>query len=326
MRALTGNHPGSELASVGHRDIRGTLADSAVRQGIQSFVGRRVPAQEVADVVHTVLCDALEADDSPATRDVPRWLHGIVRHKVADHHRRARTHPLATVDASLVGDRAAPLEARSLLRSVLADATRDPHDAQTMGWIAREAAGERFAEIAREASLPAATVRKRVSRLRRWLRKRWRAEAMLVLAAALTALGVALHRPSAAPVGPIVADPVADSSAAAGAALQGRWRFIAVEPDPSVAPPRRALIDGEARTTVVDVTGSVLRVTSASHHGERRLEVGPVTGGRFEIRVVDAGGFMERAWASFDGRGRLVLSSTEGSWRGRAVLERAEAW
>jgi hypothetical protein len=45
--------------------------------------------------------------------------------------------------------------------------------AETMGWLAREAAGERLDELAREASLPAATVRQRVSRMRRWLRKRW---------------------------------------------------------------------------------------------------------------------------------------------------------
>lgn len=304
-----------------HEAVRSALADPAVSRSIHSLVGRRVPAQDVGDVVHAVVCDALAAEDPPPPGDVPRWLFGIARHKVADHHRHARRRPDGVMDAALVNGPAAPIEARSLLRGMIADATRDPRSAETLGWIAREAAGERLDEMAREASLPAATVRQRVSRLRRWLQRRWRAEALLVLAAALAAVVVALHRTPAAPV-PIAADPMGDASAAAGAALQGRWRVVAVEPDGSLDAARRALVDAEALSTVVDVDGTDLRFTSASHAGERVVRAGAVAGGAFPVTVADAAGHAQRATASFDARGRLVVVSGEGTWRGRAVLER----
>jgi DNA-directed RNA polymerase specialized sigma24 family protein len=302
--------------------VRSALTDPVVRQGIQSLVGRRVPAQEVGDVVQAVVCDALAAEDPPPPGDVPRWLFGIARHKVADHHRQARRRPVEALDAALVGGRAAPIEARSLLREMMADTVRDPRSAQTLGWIAREAAGERLDEMAREAALPAATVRQRVSRLRRWLRKRWRGEALLVLAAALAAVAVAL-RGAPAPSVPIAADPMGDAAAAAGAALQGRWHVVAVEPDASLDAARRALVDAEALATVVEIDGSGVRFTSASRSGERVLHAGPVTGGRFELTVTDAAGHAQRATASFDVKGRLVVvASGEGAWRGRAILER----
>jgi DNA-directed RNA polymerase specialized sigma24 family protein len=302
--------------------LRSALADASIRRGIHSVVGRSIPPQEVGDVVHEVLCDALAAADPPPAEDVPRWLYGIARHKVADHHRRASRRSVETTDPASVGDRRAPLEARSLLRGIVAETSRDPRGAQTMAWIAREAAGERLDEIAREASLPAATVRQRVSRLRRWLRKRWQTEAMLVLAAGLSMLALAVRLRPVPSLFPIVADPAADSAPSAGAALQGRWRLVDVEPDGSLDTARRALLDANARTTSVEVTGSVLRISSAYHGGERRLEVGSVAGGRFALRITEAGGAAQGAWAQFDPKGRLVVTSTDGDWRGRATLER----
>jgi hypothetical protein len=162
-----------------------------------------------------------------------------------------------------------------------------------------------------------------VSRLRRWLRKRWRREALLVLAAALAAVAVAVQRPASTSTVPIAADPMGDAAAAAGAALQGRWRVVAVDPDGSLDGARRALVEADAGTTLIEIQGSRLRFTSAYHHGERGLEAGPVVDGRFEVRIVDAGGHVQRATATFDARGRLVVSSPGGDWGGRAVLERA---
>jgi hypothetical protein len=61
-------------------------------------------------------------------------------------------------------------------------------DAQhTFDWMLRAGDGEKFEHIARDANLPAPVVRKRVSRLRRFLRERWAAE--LLLAGLLLALG-----------------------------------------------------------------------------------------------------------------------------------------
>jgi DNA-directed RNA polymerase specialized sigma24 family protein len=303
--------------------VRAALADAQVRGRIEGIVRRRVPPDDVDDVVHQVLCEALESElapDDPAS--VPRWLFGITRHKVADHHRRARRRAMDPLDPARLPGRAAPLEARSLLREVVADAARDPRTAQTMGWLAREAEGERLDEMAREVALPPATVRQRVSRLRRWLRKRWLREALLVAAAGAVVLFVYGRARRDLVVTPIVADPLDDAAAAASAALQGRWHVQSVEPDAALDPARRALVDADAPTTAVDVEGDLVRFTSATGHGERHLVVGRLEGRRFELSVEDRGGHVQHAAAELDGADRLVVVGTEGDWKGRVVLRR----
>jgi DNA-directed RNA polymerase specialized sigma24 family protein len=301
--------------------VHAALADADVRRRIESIVRRRVPADDVNDVVHQVVCDALASDLAPEDpAEVPRWLFGVTRHKVADHHRASRRRATEALDPAQVAGRPTPLEARSLLREVIADAARDARGAETMRWIAREAEGERLDELAREVALPAATVRQRVSRLRRWLQKRWLREALLIAA---TSAGLfAAYRAATRPPVAIVADPLNDRAAAASAALEGRWRIVSVEPDAALDPARRALVDAEAMVTVVDIAGPVARFASPTRHADRRLEVGPVEDGHFELRVIDAGGHVERATASFDAAGHLVVSGHEGDWKGRVVLAR----
>ena len=51
--------------------------------------------------------------------------------------------------------------------------------------MAREGEGDKLEHIAEEEKLPAATVRQRVSRMRRWMRERWLAELAAAAAAAL---------------------------------------------------------------------------------------------------------------------------------------------
>jgi DNA-directed RNA polymerase specialized sigma24 family protein len=302
--------------------VHAALADAEVRRRIEGIVRRRVPADDVNDVVHQVMCDALASElapDDPA--EIPRWLFGVTRHKVADHHRTTRRRAAEPLDPARVAGPSAPLEARSLLREVIADAARDPRGAETMGWLAREAQGERLDELAREVSLPPATVRQRVSRLRRWLQKRWLREALLVAAASLV-LGLAYRSATRQVITPIVADPLDDSAAAAGAALQGRWHVQSVEPDAALDPARRALVDADALLTAVDIDGGHVRFASPTRHGERRLEVGAVENGLFELRVVDSSGHVQRATATLDAADRLVVVGTEGDWQGRVVLSR----
>src|SRR5690349_15785644 len=70
------------------------LADPALRRLLEDFVRRRVPATDVDDVVQTVLCDALAAQGRPTDEEeLRKWLLGVARHKVADHHRRAVREP-----------------------------------------------------------------------------------------------------------------------------------------------------------------------------------------------------------------------------------------
>jgi DNA-directed RNA polymerase specialized sigma24 family protein len=302
--------------------VRVALADDAIRRRIEEIVRRRVRPQEVGDVVQSVVHAALAATEAPPLTDVPRWLFGIARHKVADHHRSARRSRDAGVDPTLVAAPGAPLEARSLLRRVLGDAARDPRHAQTIGWMAREAEGEQLEEMAREAALPAATVRQRVSRLRRWLRRRWREEALLVAFAAVAVLALALRRGPSETLAPIVADPGRDTAAAASASLQGRWRVVEVEPGGSLDAARQALVAADAASAVIDVEGAHLHVASAARHADRLVVTGPVIDGRFEVRVVDDAGRVQRATARFDEHGRLVLTAAGGDWPGRVVLAR----
>src|SRR4029079_5354135 len=69
----------------------------------------------------------------------------------------------------------APIEARELARwaEEQAGSTRDAK--QTLAWMAREGEGEKLESIAAEEAVPAARVRQRVSRMRRWMKERWAA-------------------------------------------------------------------------------------------------------------------------------------------------------
>src|SRR5262245_4123830 len=58
--------------------------------------------------------------------------------------------------------------------------------------MAREGEGEKLESIAAEAQVPAARVRQRVSRMRRWMKERWMAE--LAAAAALAILALIIAR------------------------------------------------------------------------------------------------------------------------------------
>lgn len=146
------------------------LLSAKLQRELLAVVRRRVPASDVDDVVQSVLCDALAAERQPEAGDVPRWIMGIARHKIADHHRRARREePREIVDASLSD----PIEARQLLRAVLASSPTDGDKGRTFGWLLREGEGEKLKDIAREERLAPEVVRKRVSRLRGALRARW---------------------------------------------------------------------------------------------------------------------------------------------------------
>jgi DNA-directed RNA polymerase specialized sigma24 family protein len=177
------------------------LGDPALHRSLQDFVRRRVPASDVDDVVQTVLCDALAAPGRPADPiELRRWILGIARHKVVDLHRRA--HRELPAELPDIEDSPAPMEARELAGWAERQAA-DVRDAQkTLAWMAREGEGEKLEAIAAEEKVPAARVRQRVSRMRRWMKERWAAE--LAAVAMLGALALAawwlLHGRSEPPV------------------------------------------------------------------------------------------------------------------------------
>jgi RNA polymerase sigma factor (sigma-70 family) len=167
---------------------RKALGDPAVRRVVEKFVRRRVPPSDVEDVVQTVFCDALAAADRPVeSTELTRWLLGIARHKVVDRHRRALREPPAELPEIPAGP--APLEARALARWAEQQAGDRSDAKKTLDWMAREGEGEKLDAIAEEERVPAARVRQRVSRMRRWMKERWAAE--LAAVAMLTLLALA---------------------------------------------------------------------------------------------------------------------------------------
>jgi DNA-directed RNA polymerase specialized sigma24 family protein len=182
--AMPTEEPGTSPAAI---DPDEPLADPEIRRFLVDFVRRRVPASDVEDVVQTVLLDALAAESRPTERgELRRWLAGIARHKAADAHRRGGREVVSEPVDVETGP--APLEARALATWAEEQASSVRDAGETLRWMAREGEGEKLETIAAEANVPAARVRQRVSRMRRWMKERWMAELALVAALALAAL------------------------------------------------------------------------------------------------------------------------------------------
>jgi len=169
--------------------LKRALASEDTRRRVERFVRRRVPASEVDDIVQTVLVDALTASSPPEDEGAfRRWLMGVARHKVADHHRSKKRQPTtAELGEHIEGDRP-PLDARDLSRWAARQTEGREDDERTLEWMAREGAGEKLAHIAEDEAVPATMVRQRVSRLRRFMRARWKEE----LAAVAIVTGIIL--------------------------------------------------------------------------------------------------------------------------------------
>jgi DNA-directed RNA polymerase specialized sigma24 family protein len=158
------------------------LAEPAMRRLLEDFVRRRVPASDVDDIVQTVLMEALSSASRPHEESELRpWLLGIARHKVVDHHRRSSRETATDLPDLPVGP--PPVEARSLALWAEEQAGASQDAQSTLEWMAREGEGEKLEAIAEEEKVPAARIRQRVSRMRRWMKERWLAE--LAAAAAL---------------------------------------------------------------------------------------------------------------------------------------------
>jgi DNA-directed RNA polymerase specialized sigma24 family protein len=172
------------------------LADPALTESLSRYVRTRVPESEVDDIVQATLADALASEGPPAEEaQITPWVHGICRHKVVDWFRRAhrevpRDLEGASTDGTVPVAESAPQSARDLLRWAKARLPEGEENAKTLEWMLREGEGEKLEAIAAEANLPAPRVRQRVSRLRRYYRVRWAAEAAAL--AALIAVTIAI--------------------------------------------------------------------------------------------------------------------------------------
>jgi RNA polymerase sigma factor (sigma-70 family) len=167
--------------------MKARLGDPALRRDVEAAVRRRIRGDEAEDVVQATLADVLSAQQLPEDpEEFRRFVFGVARNKVFDHYRRQKRHT-DDYDAEQAEAPEAPLSARDILRWAEGELP-DSESKSTLEWMLREGDGEKLEHIARDASVPAPRVRKRVSRLRKFLRERWQAE--LLLAGLLVLLGV----------------------------------------------------------------------------------------------------------------------------------------
>jgi DNA-directed RNA polymerase specialized sigma24 family protein len=183
--------------NVSSERLASKLADPTLAVSLSHFVRARVPPTAVEDIVQSTLAEALDADRPPEQdEDIVRWVHGICRHKVVDWFRRARRevpHDLESGDdGAVAAAESAPQGAMDLLRWAQKELPEGEENARTLEWMLREGEGEKLETIAAEANLPAPRVRQRVSRLRRYYKARWAAQAAALAALLLIGIAIAL--------------------------------------------------------------------------------------------------------------------------------------
>lgn len=174
------------------RLAKAVLGAPETRLFLRNFVKRRVSDSDVDDVVQTVLVEALASGSVPETEtEIRKWLIGVARHKVADLHRRGGRELPSELAEQEPGP-PAPLEERGLVQWAEKQTGGSKDAEATLRWMAREGEGDKLEHIAEEERIPAATVRQRVSRMRRWMKERWLAE--LAAVAALGTIALVLWR------------------------------------------------------------------------------------------------------------------------------------
>lgn len=153
------------------------LADPALNERLTRFVAARLGPDDVHDVVQSTLTEALAAKNAPETEEeLTKWLFGIARNEIADHFRKRRREVPADPDDVDVADQPpSDGSAKGLLRWAKGELPPGSENEKTLEWMLREGEGEKLEHIAEESAVPAARVRKRVSRLREHFRVRYAA-------------------------------------------------------------------------------------------------------------------------------------------------------
>lgn len=292
-------------------DLRATLGMPTLHEELRRMVQRRVPSENVDDLVQSVLCDALAAPHQPIdAAEVPRWVMAIARNKVADFHRCAwREQASEAVEAT--ASLPEPVEARELLRAVLDESRRQPRTLEVLGWIVREWSGERLCDIAVEAALPAEVVRQRIARLRRQMRVRW----LPVTAALVFAIGIPGARDAASSVARTVGGWVEQ--------LTGRtappFRVLQIEPPSTLDAGRASWVRAEAALAAVRWEGESVVIETPSRRWEGRAQLSRGEDGELAGQLVLSDGRSFPLRVREDG-GRVTVEMTGGAAGGRVVL------
>lgn len=245
--------------------MRHYVAQPEARSTLCAYVRRRGFLDDAEDLVQTVLCDALAVQAVPdEAADLPRFITGIARRRVADerrHRARWKGAELPELAVTMVP------EANDLLARIDASLT-EPEQRRSLEWLLREHAGDSLFEIAREQALHPATLRQRICRLRRHLRAAHAWPLALLLALGFS---VALFE------SPRTASPPSAETARALAPFEGSWRVVAWAPSQYPAHGLSVVIhDGAAR------------VQSPAGIVERDLQFQILSGNRVTLRAGDA--------------------------------------
>jgi len=191
------------------------------RAALAAMVRRRVPADDVEDVVQAALTEAVASQHRPTDpEEARRWIWGVARHKIADYHRRAgrEVHDLPELVAPPT-----PEAERDLLRWASSVMPAGEEAQRTFAWLLREGEGESLEDIASAERLPPPQVRQRVSRLRKLFRTHWAAQlAAAGLLVLLVFLARRMRRPEVPPVARRPAPVLQESPEVMAARARGR--------------------------------------------------------------------------------------------------------
>lgn len=239
------------------QDLLDYIASPSTQSSLRAYARRRGLGDQADDLVQNVLCAALAAAAVPERpSELPRFVTGIARNKVVDERRR-RGRWRST---ELPDDLEAPQspDARALLKQIDEEIVA-PEERRALSWLVREHAGDSLYLLALEQSLEPATLRQRVSRLRRSLRKRYGAVLAVVLALAGGASAWHAH------VGPLN-----DAPAVAPANLAkfaGTWRVVGVAPARYRDLVQTVEISGER--AILHGSGTTKELTISGFDGQR---------------------------------------------------------
>ncbi len=288
--------------------LHALLGERGLQESLRSMVRRRIPAQDVDDVLQSVLCDALASAHVPTEpAEIPRWVTGIARNKIADFHRRAfRERATDVVEARAPFE---PVEERDLLVR-LGEEEAKGSAAETLDWVVREWSGEPLTDIAEEVALPADVVRQRVSRLRRRLRAKWLLP-LLGVALALGALRGLTGRDVDLPPEARHLSPLRPHlREAAAPTLDGIWSVAEVLDTDGLTPEVRAWVLAQSVLATVEVRGDWVTLVTSNGERGRAIHLERLADGRFVGETTDASGRTIPIAVSLTNGGAVVRSES----------------
>lgn len=296
------------------RPGRAHLAAPSARRVLTRYIAARIAARDVEDLVQATLCAALASGRAPDDEhELERWLLGIARFKIADAYR-ASSRTSAEEMSDFAAPAAPPTEAINLAR--WAERQLPPGDAaeRTLGWMMREAEGDKLEAIAADEDLPAERVRQRVSRLRRWMRERWMAElaaaAALGLLTAVLVHGLVHHEIIIAP--DVITEPAGDE-----VGLLRTWKLTSFEPAQPLSAPHAALLEQLRSSLVIAFDGQKARASALNGTFERRYAATIASDSTLLLTLGAAPPMtLHYRW---EGEA-LVITVPSGAWAGVATL------